>query len=155
MVRIFYLANNYVLSHATLFYRNGSFCYFRERSWRIIYVVPNEPETYFHHIGRTARAGAEGKAISLVTPERLGEFERILRLTKLPMKRLNEAMGTKVPYAQHRDRSNYRGAENHSRNSYYGQRRHQNERSHHYGSRKRDRSKTDTNPGRGRGKQKH
>jgi ATP-dependent RNA helicase DeaD len=41
------------------------------------YDVPNEPETYFHRIGRTARAGAEGSAISLVSPDRFGDFERI------------------------------------------------------------------------------
>jgi ATP-dependent RNA helicase DeaD len=63
----------------------------------INYDVPNEPETYFHRIGRTARAGAEGTAVSLVSPERIGEFERILRQTKLPISRLNEAMGIEVP----------------------------------------------------------
>lgn len=32
----------------------------------INYDLPDEPETYVHRIGRTARAGAEGQAISLV-----------------------------------------------------------------------------------------
>lgn len=32
----------------------------------INYDLPDEPETYIHRIGRTARAGAEGEAISLV-----------------------------------------------------------------------------------------
>lgn len=63
----------------------------------INYDVPNEPETYFHRIGRTARAGGEGKATSLVTPDRFGEFSRILKLTKLPINRLNEARGIEVP----------------------------------------------------------
>lgn len=63
----------------------------------INYDVPNEPETYFHRIGRTARAGAEGKATSLVTPDRFGEFSRILKQTKLPINRLNEAKGIEVP----------------------------------------------------------
>lgn len=67
----------------------------------INYDVPNEPETYFHRIGRTARAGAEGTAVSLVSPDRFGEFERILRQTKLPISRLNEAMGIEVPAMQH------------------------------------------------------
>ncbi|AIC15529.1 DEAD/DEAH box helicase [Nitrososphaera viennensis] len=66
----------------------------------INYDVPNEPETYFHRIGRTARAGAEGTAVSLVSPDRFGEFERILRQTKLPISRLNEAMGIEVPALQ-------------------------------------------------------
>ncbi|MGN0856149.1 MAG: DEAD/DEAH box helicase [Candidatus Spyradenecus sp.] len=34
----------------------------------INYDLPDEPETYVHRIGRTARAGAEGEAISLVCP---------------------------------------------------------------------------------------
>ena len=67
----------------------------------INYDVPNEPETYFHRIGRTARAGAEGKATSLVTPDRFGEFSRILKQTKLPINRLNEARGIEVPAMQH------------------------------------------------------
>jgi len=63
----------------------------------INYDVPNEPETYFHRIGRTARAGGKGKATSLVTPDRFGEFSRILKQTKLPINRLNEAKGIEVP----------------------------------------------------------
>jgi ATP-dependent RNA helicase RhlE len=35
----------------------------------INYDVPEEPETYVHRIGRTARAEAEGNAITLVTPD--------------------------------------------------------------------------------------
>lgn len=67
----------------------------------INYDVPNEPETYFHRIGRTARAGGEGKATSLVTPDRFSEFSRILKQTKLPINRLNEARGIEVPAMQH------------------------------------------------------
>lgn len=79
----------------------------------INYDVPNEPETYFHRIGRTARAGAEGTAVSLVSPDRFGEFERILRQTKLPISRLNEAMGIEVPamqnHHQHQRQQQHRG----------------------------------------------
>jgi ATP-dependent RNA helicase DeaD len=77
----------------------------------INYDVPNEPETYFHRIGRTARAGAEGKAVSLVAPDRFGEFQRILRQTKLPITRLNELMGIEVPIIQrqHNPRSTSHG----------------------------------------------
>jgi ATP-dependent RNA helicase RhlE len=35
----------------------------------INYDVPDHPETYVHRIGRTARAEAEGDAITLVTPD--------------------------------------------------------------------------------------
>jgi ATP-dependent RNA helicase DeaD len=68
----------------------------------INYDVPDDPNVYFHRIGRTARAGAQGKAISLVTPERMSDFERILQQTTLPIRRLNDEMGIPVPAAQAR-----------------------------------------------------
>lgn len=46
--------------------------------------LPDEPENYIHRIGRTARMGREGHAISLVTPEErvsLGKIERALGIT--------------------------------------------------------------------------
>jgi ATP-dependent RNA helicase DeaD len=55
---------------------------------------------YFHRIGRTARAGATGKAISLVIPQRIQDFERILRNTKQPIRKLNDEMGISIPVAQ-------------------------------------------------------
>jgi ATP-dependent RNA helicase DeaD len=63
----------------------------------INYDVPIEPMMYFHRIGRTARAGTTGNAISLVTPERLDDFARILRNTKQPIHKLNDEMGISVP----------------------------------------------------------
>src|SRR3954471_10302655 len=52
---------------------------------------------YFHRIGRTARAGATGKAISLVSQDRVNDFSRILKKTKQPILRLNEGMGITIP----------------------------------------------------------
>lgn len=75
----------------------------------INYDVPRDPETYFHRIGRTARAGGEGKAISLVTPDRFADFERIQKRTKLPISRLNEAMGIAIPARQQNARQFYGG----------------------------------------------
>jgi ATP-dependent RNA helicase DeaD len=49
--------------------------------------------SYFHRIGRTARAGASGKAFTLVSQEDYDSFESILQHTKVPVKRLNEEMG--------------------------------------------------------------
>ncbi len=46
------------------------------------YELPNVPEDYVHRIGRTARAGREGEAISLVDGEEIGylrDIERLLR----------------------------------------------------------------------------
>ena len=49
----------------------------------INYEIPNVPESYVHRIGRTARAGAEGTAISLVDNEERGYLRDIERLTRL------------------------------------------------------------------------
>jgi ATP-dependent RNA helicase RhlE len=46
--------------------------------------LPNVPETYVHRIGRTARAGAEGVAISLCDGEEvafLRDIEKLIRVT--------------------------------------------------------------------------
>ncbi len=48
----------------------------------INYDLPNEPETYVHRIGRTARAGLEGVAISFCSAEErswLRAIERLIR----------------------------------------------------------------------------
>jgi len=47
----------------------------------INFDLPDDPDNYIHRIGRTARAGLSGYAISLVTPEErlaLGRIERTL-----------------------------------------------------------------------------
>ena len=44
------------------------------------YDVPKVPDDYIHRIGRTARAGAAGKAITLVDPEDNASWRDILRL---------------------------------------------------------------------------
>jgi len=43
----------------------------------INYDVPHEAEDYVHRIGRTARAGAEGMAITFVNEKECGKFRRI------------------------------------------------------------------------------
>ena len=52
------------------------------------YELPNEPETYVHRIGRTARAGASGVALALVDAEEKGLLRDIEKL-----------IGRKVPLA--------------------------------------------------------
>ncbi|MGH9913513.1 MAG: DEAD/DEAH box helicase, partial [Nitrososphaeraceae archaeon] len=51
----------------------------------INYDIPADPLIYFHRIGRTARAGGAGKAISLVSLDRVGDFGRILKTTEKPI----------------------------------------------------------------------
>jgi ATP-dependent RNA helicase RhlE len=48
----------------------------------INYEIPNEPETYVHRIGRTARAGASGIAFSFCDEEERSYMKDIEKLTK-------------------------------------------------------------------------
>jgi ATP-dependent RNA helicase RhlE len=57
----------------------------------INFELPNEPESYVHRIGRTARAGAEGIALSLCDPSERPYLRAIERL-----------MRTDVDIAEHR-----------------------------------------------------
>ncbi len=51
----------------------------------INYELPNVPEAYVHRIGRTARAGASGIAISLCDPSERGLLKDIERLIGRPL----------------------------------------------------------------------
>lgn len=57
------------------------------------YDVPNQEMMYFHRIGRTARAGAKGRAITLVSYSSIGDFNLIKQQTKVDMTDLNQKMG--------------------------------------------------------------
>src|SRR3712207_6593871 len=48
----------------------------------INFDLPNDPESYVHRIGRTARAGAAGVALSFCDPEERGLLRDIERLIK-------------------------------------------------------------------------
>ncbi|MCW1914257.1 DEAD/DEAH box helicase [Luteolibacter sp. GHJ8] len=48
------------------------------------YDLPNEPEAYVHRIGRTGRAGAEGRSVSFCSEEELEylrDIEKIIRMS--------------------------------------------------------------------------
>ena len=62
----------------------------------INYDVPNQDLVYFHRIGRTARAGAKGRAITLVSYSSIGDFKAISSQTKVKMKDLNKELGIEV-----------------------------------------------------------
>jgi len=49
------------------------------------FEIPNVPEQYVHRIGRTARAGADGIAISYVAPDERPYIRDIERLTKVKL----------------------------------------------------------------------
>ncbi|EEW24506.1 DEAD/DEAH box helicase [Rhodobacter ferrooxidans] len=46
------------------------------------YDMPNVPENYVHRIGRTARAGADGKAVAFCAPAEMEEIQAIEKLLK-------------------------------------------------------------------------
>lgn len=56
------------------------------------YDLPDNAEDYIHRIGRTARAGAAGNAISFATPDQRGDVRNIERLMRaaLPLRKLPE-----------------------------------------------------------------
>jgi ATP-dependent RNA helicase DeaD len=55
----------------------------------INYDVPADPPVYFHRIGRTARMGREGTAITLVSYGELSDFNNIRSLTKTKIEEIN------------------------------------------------------------------
>ena len=52
------------------------------------YDLPNEPEAYVHRIGRTGRAGMEGKAVSFCCIDEMKELKQIERLTGKELPRM-------------------------------------------------------------------
>jgi ATP-dependent RNA helicase RhlE len=47
------------------------------------YELPNVPENYVHRIGRTARAGRDGKAVAFCAPDEMGQLKDIQKVMKL------------------------------------------------------------------------
>ena len=60
----------------------------------INYDLPQDAENYVHRVGRTARAGASGKAISLACEEYVESLEGIEQLTgfKIPVEHVTDEM---------------------------------------------------------------
>ncbi|WP_255418615.1 DEAD/DEAH box helicase [Paracoccus sp. JM45] len=56
--------------------------------------LPNVPENYVHRIGRTARAGREGRAVAFCAPAEVGE----LRAIEKAMKNSIPVIGGEVPF---------------------------------------------------------
>ncbi len=70
------------------------------------YDLPQNAEDYVHRIGRTARAGAAGHAISFATPDQRGDvrsIERLMRVT-LPLKSVPELPPARAGIAIERPR---------------------------------------------------
>jgi ATP-dependent RNA helicase RhlE len=52
--------------------------------------LPNEPEAYVHRIGRTARAGAEGRAVSFCSEDELDFLREIEKTIRMPIPRWDD-----------------------------------------------------------------
>jgi ATP-dependent RNA helicase RhlE len=111
------------------------------------YELPNVPEDYVHRIGRTARAGGTGSAVSLVAPDEaplLKDIERLLRrslpVTPLPAFPV-KAPAVRQPSEQHNREQKQgrgqapgreqRGHSNSQRPQTHGQRQSQGQRQSH------------------------
>ncbi|MFA5900092.1 MAG: DEAD/DEAH box helicase [Hyphomicrobium sp.] len=80
----------------------------------INFELPNVPESYVHRIGRTARAGAEGEAISLCSSDErafLRDIERLTRQTIPASDRMGDStlVGTSMPAGERNHRSSQGG----------------------------------------------
>jgi ATP-dependent RNA helicase RhlE len=90
----------------------------------INYDLPNIPESYVHRIGRTARAGAAGIAISFCDHEEAAFLRDIERLIRMSIPSTNRRTGTRPAHRpetqhagqRHNGRPNSRGNQHHRGN---------------------------------------
>jgi ATP-dependent RNA helicase RhlE len=76
------------------------------------YELPNVPEDYVHRIGRTARAGSTGAAVSLVSPDEvplLRDIEKLLKRSVefAPTPKFEIKEGSHAPRAESREPGEY------------------------------------------------
>jgi|TARA_B110000014_G_scaffold264429_1_gene265913 ATP-dependent RNA helicase DeaD len=62
----------------------------------INYDVPNQDMVYFHRIGRTARAGAKGRSITLVSYSSIADWNIIKKQIKSDLTDLNQKLGIEI-----------------------------------------------------------
>jgi ATP-dependent RNA helicase DeaD len=97
----------------------------------INYDIPDDVETYFHRIGRTARAGANGTALSFVSQHDMFTLRKIQNIAANSLKNLNTEYGIEVDFKfnsaprPNRFRSNY-GRRGYSQNRVPGEQRSRN-----------------------------
>ncbi|MFC1687099.1 DEAD/DEAH box helicase [Patescibacteria group bacterium] len=111
----------------------------------INYDLPSTPDDYVHRIGRTARAGKKGKAISFATPDQhrdVRDIERLIRTQLVVQKEdsLPKSAPHQTPYIQQRQHSQNRSQPSHYRKRHYSHGSSSN-RSYQYPKRKRSRNR--------------
>ena len=88
----------------------------------INYELPNEPESYVHRIGRTARAGAKGIALSLCDNGELGYLKKIERAIKIPVEMVQDHIYHSEVIASKRGRSSSSKIRTPQKKRFYGSR---------------------------------
>jgi ATP-dependent RNA helicase RhlE len=78
------------------------------------FELPNVPESYVHRIGRTARAGADGAAISFCAADEQPFLRDIERLTRIPLQRIGVGPGPARSAANGNHRPNGQRPGNHA-----------------------------------------
>lgn len=71
------------------------------------YDIPNEPNQYIHRIGRTARAGEEGIAISLLSQRDYDNFSYVLKETGVTIQKMEKPFIDLVNVVMHQNRRRF------------------------------------------------
>ena len=100
----------------------------------INYDIPKTSREYIHRIGRTARAGKEGKVISLLAPQDHDNFRNVLEDRSLIVKKLELPKFERVPFITAHRRDFGRGSYTKWREKPHYQRQHEG-RPYHSGQR--------------------
>jgi ATP-dependent RNA helicase RhlE len=76
----------------------------------INFDMPLDPETYVHRVGRTARKGTSGIAISLCDPSERQEVRAIEKMMKQPIEVIDDVGGEALPMPERRSHHAENGA---------------------------------------------
>jgi superfamily II DNA/RNA helicase len=92
------------------------------------YDLPQDPQEYVHRIGRTARAGESGKAITLLSSKDHNTFRQIFNRCHVKIEALPDENFPQIPFDARRPHRHQYGRRNNNhmnkRNSGYGPSRH-------------------------------
>ncbi|MEZ5752700.1 MAG: DEAD/DEAH box helicase [Paracoccaceae bacterium] len=81
------------------------------------YELPNVPENYVHRIGRTARAGMDGRAVAFCAPAELADLRAIEAVTKQPITMIGGEEWSTALAAAARDKAKETAASNRAQRS--------------------------------------